>query len=97
MEMAPVIPELDLVRGQHGLLGSHKTLQTELRAEDSVDMPIGEQSSDLGLDLLGREEWVALHQPLHLELDLIGYLRVHFTGAGSFLARCGSRDLSRSF
>ena len=48
--------------------------------------------SDLGLDLLGSEEGVGLHEPLHLDLDLLGYLPVHCTGAGSFLARCRSQD-----
>ena len=92
-----VIPKLDLVRGQHGLLWGDKTLQSscrELLAEDPVHVLIGEvlQSNDLGPDLLGGEEQVGLHEPLHLELDLLSDLPVHCAGAGSFLARCESRD-----
>ena len=58
--MAPVIPKLDLVRGQHGLLWGDKSLHAELLAEDPVDLLIGEvlQSNDLGLYLLGVEERV---------------------------------------
>ena len=52
------------------------------------------EGCDLALDFLGSEEWVGLHEPLHLELDLLGYLGGHCTSARSFLARCGLRDLT---
>ena len=41
MEMGPVIPKFHLVRGQHGLLGSNKTLEVELLAENLVDVTNG--------------------------------------------------------
>ena len=52
------------------------------------------EGCDPALDFLGSEEWVGLYEPLHLELNLLGYLGIHCTSARSFLARCGSRDLT---
>ena len=78
MEVAPVITKLYLVWHQLRLLGSNKTFETEVFAENMVDMPRRDifEGEDLGLDLLGSDKGILLDQSFNLQLSIVSNLPV---------------------